>query len=329
MAIHIILLLAGLALIVFGADYLVDGASSIARRSGLSEFVIGLTIVGMGTSAPEMVVSFIGAAHGNADIAVGNVVGSNIFNTLLILGLTALILPMPVTRENRRRDIPLNLFVTLILVLLGMKFTLFGIGEDGLSRLEGVLLIALFALYMWLSFRSGKSGSEASSSSSAAGDEVSENAPVKSLPLSIVMVIGGLAALIVGGNFFVDSATWIASALGVSDKFIAITILAGGTSMPELATCIVAAAKKRGQLALGNILGSNMFNILLILGGSAIIHPLSFGGMNLVDTGALLASAVLVVFALVFGKKNYIDRADGALLLATWIAYMTYLIINL
>ena len=319
MLIQCLLLLAGLALVVFGADYLVDGASGIARRFGLSEFVIGLTIVGMGTSAPEMVVSFIGAVQGNADIAVGNVVGSNIFNTLLILGLTALLLPMAITRDNRRWDIPVNLGITALFVLLGLKGTLFGLGPDGLNRVDGAILLALFVAYMWRSFKR---------KDESVADETGA-APPRKLWLAILMILGGLAALVFGGNLFVDSATAIAQALGVSDKFIAITILAGGTSMPELATCVVAAAKKKGQLALGNIIGSNLFNLLLVLGGSALIHPLSFVGMNYIDLGVLLVSALALVSCLFVGKKNQLDRLDGSLFLLIWAAYMTYLIIQL
>ena len=317
MILTIVLLLAGLALIVFGADALVDGASSVARRFGLSEFVIGLTIVGMGTSAPEMVVSFIGAFHGNADIAIGNVVGSNIFNTLLILGLTALILPMTVTPSNKKRDIPVNIFVTALLVVLGLEKTFFGIGNDGLSRIDGAILMTVFILYMVMSFKGNHP------------DEEENPAPMKSIWLSLLMIAGGLAGLIFGGNLFVDNATAIAKALGISDKFIAITILAGGTSMPELATCVVAAAKKKGQLALGNIIGSNVFNILLILGGSALIHPLSFVGMNYVDLGVLMLSAIVLYTATFIGRKDKIDRLDGSLFLIIFAAYMAYLIYNL
>ena len=318
MILHVILLLVGLALIVFGADILVEGASSVARRFGLSEFIIGLTIVGMGTSAPEMVVSFIGAAHGNADIAIGNVVGSNIMNTLLILGVTALILPMGITRENRKRDIPVNILTTVLLIILGLEHTLFGFGTDGLSRWDGGILIFFFLLYMWLSFKENKANE-------------GNDAPVqqRTIWLSLLMIAGGLAGLILGGNWFVDSATAIAKGLGVSDKFIAVTILAGGTSMPELATCVVAAAKKKGQLALGNIIGSNVFNILLILGGSALITPLSFTGMNWVDLGTLLVSALVLWTCTFIGRRNEMDRVDGVLFLLIWAAYMSYLMIHL
>ena len=318
MIVQILLLLVGLAFVVFGADYLVEGASAVARRFGLSEFVIGLTIVGMGTSAPEMVVSFIGAAQGNADIALGNVVGSNIFNTLLILGLTALILPMEITPENRKKDIPVNIIITVLLIVLGQELTFFGFGTDGLSRIDGIILLALFIAYMWSSF----------SQKASEPQEETDTKPVK-VWLAVIMILGGLAGLIVGGKLFVNSATAIAHALGVSDKFIAITILAGGTSMPELATCVAAAVKKKGQLALGNIIGSNVFNILLILGGSALIHPLSFTDITAVDLAALLASALVLLMACYVGKKNRLDRLDGSLFLLIWAAYMAWLIVHL
>ena len=314
---QVLLLVGGLVLIVKGADWLVDGASGIARRFGLSEFVIGLTIVGMGTSAPEMVVSFIGAIQGNADISIGNVVGSNIMNTLLILGLTALILPMAVTPSNKKRDIPVNVLITVILIVLGLKHTITGLGSNGLSQVDGGILLAIFIVYMWSCFVNGQ--------------VEQEDTPAKqrSIWLCILMIAGGLAGLIIGGNLFVDNATELARAMHVSDKFIAITILAGGTSMPELATCVVAAAKKKGQLALGNIIGSNVFNILLILGGSALIHPLSFQNITYVDLGVLLVSALALVTALFIGKKDKIDRLDGSLFLLIWAAYMAYLITKL
>ncbi len=316
----IIWLLLGLALVVFGADYLVEGASSVARRFGLSEFVIGLTIVGMGTSAPEMVVSFIGAIQGNADISVGNVVGSNIFNALLILGITGILLPVAITPENRKKDIPVNIVVTLLLIVLGFKHTLLGIGTDGLTRIDGAVLVVLFGLYMWQSFARGKEEPE---------EQPQEEAKPIKLYWAILMIVGGLAGLIWGGNLFVDSATEIAHHLGVSDKFIAITILAGGTSLPELATCVAAAAKKKGQLALGNIIGSNLFNILLILGGSALIHPLSFEDISFVDMGVLLLSALVIWSSCFVGKKNTLDRLDGVFLVLIWLGYMAYLILNL
>ena len=319
----IILLLVGLALVVKGADYLVEGASAIARKLGLSEFVIGLTIVGMGTSAPEMVVSLIGALQGKGAIAVGNVVGSNIFNTLLILGVTALILPMDITRENRRRDIPFNLLFTLLLIGLGLNGTLFGLGNDGLMRWDGAILLTLFVLYMVMCFRKGRQeqGNEPQEENAAEEKSVSPW-------FSTLRVLGGLAALVFGGRFFVNSAVSLATRLGMSEKLVAITILAGGTSLPELATCVAAAVKKKGQLALGNIIGSNVFNILLILGGSALLNPLSFNQITVVDMGALLLSAIALVTCLWIGRKNQLDRLDGSLFLLVWAAYMTYLILQ-
>lgn len=318
MLIECLLLIVGLALVVLGADFLVDGASSIAKRFGVSDFVIGLTIVGMGTSAPELVVSFIGALQGNGDIAIGNVVGSNIFNVFMILGATALILPMNITPMNRKKDIPLNIAITLIFIALGMSRTLFGIGDDVLGRLDGAILLVLFAAYIYMCFRFD----------TANQTETTENEKVIKPALAAVLIVAGLAGLVFGGRMFVNSATSIAKMLNVSDKLIAITILAGGTSMPELVTCIVAAFKKKGQLALGNILGSNVFNILLILGGSALIHPLSMAGMSYVDLGALLLSALVIWASIHTNKKNQLDRADGLLLLILEAAYMTFLIIK-
>ena len=319
MLLEIILFVIGLTLVVFGADYLVDGASAIARRLGLGEFVIGLTIVGMGTSAPEMVVSFIGAAQGNADIALGNVVGSNIFNTLLILGLTAVLLPMAISKENRVKDIPMNILTVAVLILLGLKHSIFGIGTDGLSRVDGAILLALFGAYIWYSF----------THSAPEAQDASESAKAVKPWLAILMIFGGIGALVFGGRLFVNSAVSIARSLGVSDKFIAITILAGGTSMPELATCVAAAIKKKGQLALGNIIGSNIFNVLLILGGSALINPLSFVGISYIDLGMLMLSALVLLTSCYIGKRNSIDRLDGALFLILWAAYMAWLIVNL
>ena len=315
----IILLLVGLGLIVLGADWLVDGASAIARKAGVSEFVIGLTIVGFGTSCPELVVSLTGAIQGNADISIGNVIGSNIFNALFILGVTAVILPVSMTDSNRKRDIPVTLAASVILVLFGMNKTLLGIGDgDTLSRVEGIAFLLLFCVYLYSCFKFD----------SKELADMPEHKQRK-LPLAIFAVATGLAGLIFGGELFVDSATDIARRLGVSDKFIAITILAGGTSFPELATCIVAAAKHKDQLALGNILGSNVFNILLILGCSSVITPLSFGGMSLVDAGILIVSCLLLRLWAYSGSKCRIDRWEGAVMLLVFAAYYCYLVVKL
>ena len=314
-----LILIAGLILILLGANYLVDGASSIAKRFGLSEFVIGLTIVGIGTSTPEMVVSFISAIQGKADMAIGNIVGSNVLNTLFILGLTALFAPIAITRSNLRKDIPTNIAVTLLLIVLGMKFTLFGVGKNELNRIDGLILLSLFVWYLWSSFRSGK----------AEKNEETQDEKPKGIPVSIIMIAGGLAGLVFGGRLFVNSATVIAQTFGISDKFIAITIMAAGTSMPELATSIVSVIKGRNQLALGNVLGSNIFNILLILGGSAVITPLSFAGMTTVDLGAVIACSVCILLTTYLFKKKEVDRIEGILFLLLEAGYMWYLIANL
>jgi cation:H+ antiporter len=319
MGLEIALLIAGLAMILFGANWLVNGSSSIAKRFGISEFVIGLTIVGIGTSSPEMVVSFLSSLQGKADMAIGNIAGSNIFNTLLILGITALISPLTITKSNLKRDIPLNIIVTIILILLGMNFTIFGAGKDQLCRIDGAILLVIFVLYLWSSFKSDSSDEE------NGGEGIKEYSTF----MSISMVAAGLAALIFGGKLFVNSATELAKMFGVSDKFIAITVMAAGTSMPELATCVVAAVKGRGQLALGNVLGSNIANILLILGGSALISPLSFSGMTYVDIGILLLCAAFIFASAFLFKKKQLDRYEGAILVLTEVGYMWYLISSL
>ena len=311
----ILLLLVGLGLVVLGADWLVEGASSIARKAGVSEFVIGLTIVGFGTSCPELVVSLAGAFQGNADIAVGNVTGSNLFNTSFILGLTALISPVSMTDSNRRKDIPLTLSVTALLIVFGMSHTLLGIGtEDTLASWEGIVFLVIFAAYIFWSFRSSEPQTQPE-----------EKRSERKLPVAILLAIAGLAGLVGGGELFVRSATDLARQIGVSDKFIAVTVLAGGTSLPELATSLVAALKGRDQLALGNILGSNVFNILLILGASAVVTPLSFASVTLIDASVLLLSALLILLWAYTGRRLRIDRWEGAMMLALFAAYYVFL----
>lgn len=324
MILHILLIIAGLALVVIGAELLVGGASSVARKAGISEFVIGLTIVAIGTSAPEMVVSFMGAIRGNADISIGNVFGSNIFNTLLILGISALLMPIPITKNNLKADIPMNIIATVLVLVLGLNATIFRTGSDVMTRTDGMILLAVFILYMIYSFKAGRKGGAGNEEAEGSEDEKNYSTPV-----SILLIIIGLGALVFGGQLFVDSATDVAHRLGISDKFIAITILAGGTSMPELATCIVAAVKKKGQMALGNILGSNVFNLLLILGGSAAISNLSFASIDYADVAVLLLSSVIVLTSAYVAKKDRIDRVDGTIMLLCEAAYMIWLFIKL
>lgn len=317
MLLTILYIIGGLLIILLGANYLVEGSTVIARKSGLSEFVIGVTIIGIGTSTPEMVVSFLSALKGNSDIAVGNVVGSNIFNILLTLGLTAIIFPIPFTKSNIKRDVPISLFAALMLLILGYDM-LFGGEINLLSRIDGVILLALFALYLFYSFRSSGGTQEPAEE----GKQERER-PVK-LWLAIVMILGGLSALIFGGEIFVRYATRLAKMTGVPDAFIAITLMAGGTSLPELASSLVAAAKKKGQMALGNVIGSNISNLFLILGGSALIKPLTFNNITSIDISLLVISSILLFISYFTFKRKILDRMDGLFLVATYIAYIIW-----
>lgn len=312
-----LLIIGGLLMILVGANALVEGAGNVARRLGVSEFVIGLTIVGIGTSSPEMVVSFISAAQGNGDMAVGNIVGSNIFNILMILGLTALIRPLTISSHNLKRDVSACIAASLLL-LLPFVLKLVGLA-DGLviTRWIGLVFIALFAFYMYLCFKQD-SGKEEEGSS--------EGKKTGGWAVSTAMIVAGLLLLIFGGRFFVNGASALASSLGLSDALIAITIMAGGTSLPELATCVVAAVRKKGDLALGNVIGSNISNIFLILGGSALISPLAMEGISMVDIGLVVLSSVMVGISAFTFRKGRLDRVEGAIFLAAYILYIAYLV---
>ncbi|MBQ8645184.1 MAG: calcium/sodium antiporter [Bacteroidales bacterium] len=313
----ILLLIVGLVLILTGANYLVDGASAIAKRAGLSDFIIGMTIVGIGTSTPEMVVSFASAIKGNADIAVGNVLGSNIFNTLMILGATALFSPIRLTSNNVKKDIPFALLAAFVLCTFGCSTWLDGTAVNTITRVGGILLLSLFGVFMAYTIYS--SGSQKASNTP---DELSGSKKTAPIWLASLMILGGLCGLVFGGDMFVNAASAIAKSLGVSDAVIAVTIVAGGTSLPELASCLVAAYKKNTDQALGNVIGSNVSNIFLILGGSATIHPLVMAGTKPLDLITLMVSSILIfLFAFTF-KKKQIDRIEGALLVCLYIAFV-------
>lgn len=312
MLLSIVLLLVGLGLVVYGSDILVDGASSVARKIGISEFVIGIIIVGFGTSCPELVVSVTGAIDGNSAVSLGNVTGSNIFNILMILGLTAIFSPIAITKDNKTKDIPILLCITIFFCLIVLKGTI--------NRLDAVLFLAIFAIYLLYNFKAGKS------EAAAIEEEVVEKN--YGTFLSILMIVGGLAGLIFGGKLFVNNAVTLAHALGASDKFIAVTILAVGTSLPELMTCVVAAAKKKGQLALGNIVGSNVFNILLILGISGLIHPLDTSSFNYVDMGTIVASVLALFIFANASKKSQLSKPAGITFLFMEVVYMIYLFLK-
>lgn len=313
----IILFIVGIACVVIGADWLVDGSVSIAKRSGISEYVIGATIVGIGTSMPELAVSFFAALKGNADIAIGNVAGSNMANTLLILGITALISPIAFTRQNLRRDIPITFGVSVLLALFALDTIIWKSAANKIVRPEAIFLLLLFAGYMWLNFKQDKA-------SAGPSCEVPDEAQEKPMGLfkSIAMIVIGLGLLILGGNIFVDSGTNIAKVLGVSDSLIAISMMAVGTSLPELATCIIAAAKKNNQLALGNILGSNISNILLIVGVSGTVVPLNINAQSFISLMLLPASIVVLWLTSFTFKRKTLDRFDGAILVLLYAAYI-------
>lgn len=302
----------GLGLVVYGSDILVDGASSVARKIGISEFVIGIIIVGFGTSCPELVVSVTGAIDGNSAVSLGNVTGSNIFNILMILGLTAIFSPIAITKDNKTKDIPILLSITIFFCLIALKGTI--------NRLDAVLFLAIFAIYLLYNFKAGKA------EAAAIEEEVVEKN--YGTFLSILMIVGGLAGLIFGGKLFVNNAVTLAHALGASDKFIAVTILAVGTSLPELMTCVVAAAKKKGQLALGNIVGSNVFNILLILGISGLIHSLDTHSFNYVDMATLTASVLALFIFANASKKSQLSKPAGISFLLMEVVYMIYLFLK-
>ena len=310
-----IILIVSLAGIVFGADYLVAGAVSVARRYKVSDFVIGAAIVGVGTSMPELVVSFIGALEGNADVAIGNVVGSNIFNVLGILGLTALFFPVTVGKKNMMFEIPLCIGVSVLLTLLVFNF--FNGNPAVISRPDGIVLLVVFAVYMWYSFHRDRRGVQ-----KAAQEAPQDHAP---LWIAIVKVVGGLALLILSCDLFVDNAVKVAKSFGVNDAFISLTLIACGTSLPELAASIAAAVKKNTQLALGNIIGSNIFNITLILGVSSQVMPLTTSGITFVDYLVMIAAAAV---PLVLGFRGKIGRVGGAFMFICFVAYTWCLITN-
>ena len=311
-----LILIISLAGIVYGADFLVAGSVSIARKFKVSDFVIGAAIVGVGTSMPELVVSFIGALQGNADVAIGNVVGSNIFNVLGILGITALFFPIAVNKDNMRFEMPLCIGVSLLLTVLVFNF--FNGSTPEISRIDGLILLSCFALFMWYSFHRDKKGRK---------DTPTVNTEIDDKPaplwLAVIKVVGGLALLITSCDFFVDNAVLIAKSFGVNDAFISLTLIACGTSLPELAASIAAALKKNTQMALGNIIGSNIFNITLILGLSSQVMPLNSSGRTWVDYAVMTVAAIL---PMILGSKGKINRVSGTVMFISFIAYNWYLL---
>ena len=308
-----IILVISLLAIVWGADNLVNGSVAIARRFKISDFVIGAVIVGIGTSCPELVVSAYGAFMGNVDVAIGNVVGSNIFNILGILGITALLYPVTVSKENLCFELPVCIGVSILALLLAFNF--FNGNAVSIGRVDSLIFLAIFATFIYISFLRDKRNNK---NSDVAAETINEK-----LFVSVAKVVVGLGVLVTGCHFFVEEAVVIATKWGVNEAFISITLIACGTSLPELAASLAAALKKNTQLALGNVVGSNIFNITFILGVSAQISPLTGGGITLVDYIVMIAAAGL---PLTLGMRGKISRLAGAIMLTCFVTYTTYLI---
>ncbi len=322
MLLTITLAVVGIAMVMFGAQGLTEGASAIARRLSVPPIVVGLTIVAMGTSAPEFFISLASTLKGTTDIAVGNVVGSNIFNTMLIVGVAAMVAPMILAKTTVMREIPVGLAATALLFVLTL--------DRVISRFDAALLFIAFLAFMAYTVRKALKGrkaarAEAQSKEQTEPDEETEKPPMGWLK-SVIFIVLGLAGLVLGSNVFVDSAVEIAHYLAVSDAVIGLTIVAGGTSLPELATSIVAARRGHSEIAIGNVIGSNVFNILMILGITGLIAPLPLYEIRMVDFAVLIGSALLLWM---FSYTRFtIERWEGGVLTAGFIAYMSYLIIN-
>jgi cation:H+ antiporter len=309
MIFDIIFIVLGVTLVLWGADRLTEGASSLARRMNVPEMIIGLTIVAAGTSAPELFVSLVSALKGTPDMAVGNVVGSNTMNSMLIVGCAAAVAPMVISRSTVRKDIPFAIGATLLLMALTY--------DGSLSWVDGIILLAGFAAFMVYTLRQAKAGSS----------EEEATATNMKTGKAVLYLIGGLAGLVVGSNVFVDHASNLAFSLGISEAVVGLTVVAGGTSLPELATSVVAARKGQSAIAIGNVIGSNVFNILMILGLTGVICPLEIEGITLVDQAVMLVSIVLVWL---FSRTRYtVERWEGVLLVAGYAAYLAWLIISL
>lgn len=325
MLLDIVWLVVGLVAILLGANALTDGSVSMARRMGISELVVGLTVVAFGTSTPELVVSVLAAVNGNAPLAIGNVVGSNIFNILVIIGVTAMVRPIGVQRSVMSMEIPIMILTSVIVLVLGNSAWLDGGGVNRISRVSGIFLLILFVLFMRYTVASAR---RSDSSAAGAGDG---GAAVAEMPVwrSVVYVLAGLAALVWGGDRFVDGASGLASGLGVSDAIIGLTIVAAGTSLPELATSVVAAVKGRPGIAIGNVIGSNIFNVLAVLGLSATIAPLPFGSIGNFDLLTLLGASLLFwLFGWIIRERT-VTRLEGGVLLMCYVAYTCVLIASL
>jgi cation:H+ antiporter len=312
----ILFLIGGFAILIVGANFLVDGASSFAKRFNVSNLVIGLTVVAFGTSAPELTVSIYSAMQGESDIALGNVVGSNIFNILGILGVTALMVPLAVQSSTIWKEIPLSLLAAVLITIFANDILIDGGGDSIVSRTDGLALLAFMVIFMYYTFDIAKKSSP---------DELHNEVKIYTFPITLAMIEGGLAMLVLGGRWLVDAAVDIATQFGVSKSVIGLTIVAIGTSLPELATSLVAALKKNADIAVGNVVGSNIFNIFTVLGISSLIKPLSIGGITQIDLAVCILSSLLLF---IFSFNSKISRLEGGIFLAAFVGYTTFLVMN-
>lgn len=317
-----ILFFIGFVFLIKGADLLVDGASSLAKRIGVSSLVIGLTIVAFGTSAPELVVNILASLKGNTEIAIGNILGSNIVNILLILGISAVIYPLAVKKGTVWKEIPLALLAVLVLALMANDVFVDGATSSVISRIDGFILIAFFIIFLYYTFGISRV-------TPATPVDIDEQKPeTRSLAKAWLMVFVGIAGLVLGGKWIVDGAVVFATSMGVSEALIGLTIVAIGTSLPELATSAVAAYKKDVDIAVGNIVGSNIFNIFWILGVSAIINPLPFSQTLMSDMFVTILATLLLFVFLFIGKRHVIERWQGVLFILLYVAYLAYVIMR-
>lgn len=311
-----LLLTGGLVLLIFGSNWLVDGASSLARKLNISDIVIGLTVVAFGTSSPELVVNLIASFNGNTDIAIGNILGSNIFNILAILGITALFLPVAVKNNTVWKEIPFSILAIVIVAFIANDVLIDGYQKNEISRIDGLVLLGFFSIFMAYTFILAKQS----------GPLMEVEEVIMSTPKSGLYVIVGLAGLFFGGRFLVMGAVDIARTLGMTESVIGLTVVAAGTSLPELATSITAALKKNSDIAIGNVVGSNIFNLFLILGISAVIRPLPFSVSSNFDIIAVLVASLLMFLFVFIRKGRKIDRLEGAFFLILYLAYTIYIV---
>lgn len=325
MLLSIVYLIAGLALILVGANILTDGSAALARRIGISDLIVGLTVVAFGTSTPELVISVLSAARDTAGLAVGNVVGSNIFNILVIVGITAIVRPISVGRDIMSTEIPLVILSSLLLIVMANGPLLDSAPLSVITRVDGIILLIFFILFMRETLvRSRRRPAPAPEA--ASGPTAKPAANEMPLAKSLVFIVLGLAGLIIGGDRFVAGASDIARGMGVSDAVIGLTIVAVGTSLPELAASVAAALKGNSDMALGNVIGSNVFNIFLVLGAAATVRPLPLGDVTAVDLGTLMGASLLFwICGWLVGRRT-ITRGEGVMLTALYVAYMVWLV---